>query len=153
MDNLIVGDFDAFMETVSIALAGHQAVSEMNIELKEELETTRRSIEVLKLHLEQKGAQVEELKQDHHRISQELTQISYDSGKAVQMADLTSRLKYELDMANTAVAISRRELAALRTENERLRLGRASASHRRPVPSSTTDGRQLVTSSMHTSKT
>lgn len=96
MDNLIVSEFDSFIQTVGTALAGFQALEQENSDLKAELETTRKTVETLRLYLERKEVHVEELQQERYRISQELTQVSYDNGKVIQATEQASRLKYEV---------------------------------------------------------
>jgi len=93
----IVHDFDAFIQVVGNAIARTQSLEQETSELKAELEATRNTIEILREVLGKKDANIEELQQERYRISQELTQNSFDSGNVVLATEQACKLKYEVN--------------------------------------------------------
>jgi len=124
----VLDDFDAFMQTVSVKLSGYQLLEQENNELKTELETAMKTIDSLRKYLDRKESDNKIQQQDRLRMSQELTQFSYDSGKIIQITEQSARLKYDLDVANTTINSLRRELTLIKTENERYRRNSHSSS-------------------------
>ena len=99
-----------------------------------------KTVEALRQNLEAKNKQIDETQKERYRISQELTQMCYDNGKVMQATEKASRLKYELDIAHTTINMNIKEMAALRTEHERLRKSLGGGMH--PI---TTGKRSLST--------
>ena len=92
----LIVSFDSFMETVTAALARHQAIEQENGDLKTELEVNTKTIQSLRQNLEEKIGYLEVIQNDRLRRSKDLTQICYDNGKLIQATEQASKLKYEV---------------------------------------------------------
>ena len=145
MDSSIISDFDEFMKVVSATLSNYHLLEHEINELKAELDTSMKTVDSLKQYMEKKEESYQETQNEKLRISQEITQTSYDSGKLMRTNQQLSKCKYEvrtmlvtfkfctnmfafrrsgpmqLEVANTRISTMQREISILRTENERNR--------------------------------
>eukprot|EP01041_Mallomonas_annulata_P005154 gene5154-10301_t len=120
MDTNILGEFDSFFSRVSTALAENQILLQENRELKAELDTVMRDLELSKKLLCRQNTVVNDKYKETFQNIRKSSVDATETGREFKTQEKYMQAKYDADMLTSAKKMLEREVILQKSENERL---------------------------------